>query len=145
MPGADGLGSRVGDAVRLLLDTHILVWWFESSGRLTPGQDQAIAGAKNGKSMLVSDISLWEVATLVNLGRLSLTLPLRDWLEKATAGPLVERLPITPAVAAQVAALPDSFHRDPADRVIVSTALTENAILLTADARIIESGLVRTL
>jgi PIN domain nuclease of toxin-antitoxin system len=74
-----------------------------------------------------------------------LTLPLRDWLERATAGPLVERVDLTPAVAAEVAALPDSFHRDPADRILVATARVHGATLLTCDRRIIDSGVVPTL
>jgi PIN domain nuclease of toxin-antitoxin system len=89
----------------------------------------------------VSDITLWEVATLYNLGRIELDLPLRDWLERATAPPLVRRLAITPAVAAEVAALPDTFHRDPADRIIVATARVTGATILTRDDRMRDSGL----
>lgn len=93
----------------------------------------------------VSDISLWEIATLVNLQRIRLRLPLRDWLESAVAPPLVRRVSISPGVAAEVAALPDSFHRDPADRIIVASARSVGATLLTQDLRIIASGLVATL
>lgn len=93
----------------------------------------------------MSDISLWEIATLVELRRIRLRLPLRDWLEAATAPPLVRRISISPAVAAEVAALPDSFHRDPADRIIVASTLVSGATLLTQDGRIIGSGLVDTL
>jgi PIN domain nuclease of toxin-antitoxin system len=92
----------------------------------------------------VSDITLWEVATLVNKGRIRLRLPVRDWLEAASAPPLVRRLSISPAVAAEVAALPETFHRDPADRIIVASARTAGATLLTQDRRIIESELVPT-
>lgn len=131
--------------MRFLLDTHILIWWLEDRGRLSSSQAHAVGEARGGLSLLVSDISLWEIATLTNLGRLHLSVPLRDWLERATAAPLVQRMGVTPAVAAQVAALPKTFHRDPADRIIVSTSLTENATLLTADERIIASGLVPVL
>jgi PIN domain nuclease of toxin-antitoxin system len=92
----------------------------------------------------VSDITLWEIATLVELKRLRLGRPLRDWLERAVAPPLVRRVGISPAVAAEVAALPDTFHRDPADRIIVASARTVGAKLLTQDRRIIDSGLVPT-
>jgi PIN domain nuclease of toxin-antitoxin system len=70
---------------------------------------------------------------------------LREWLEAAVAPPLVRRVSISPAVAAEVAILPDSFHRDPADRIIVASARTSGATLLTQDRRIIEAGLVETL
>jgi PIN domain nuclease of toxin-antitoxin system len=56
----------------------------------------------------------------------------------------VRRCGISPAVAAEVAALPDSFHRDPADRILVATARIQGATLLTQDERIIKSGLVAT-
>ena len=94
--------------------------------------------------MLVSDISLWEVATLHELGRIRLHRPLRDWLEHLVAMVQVERIGISPAVAAEVAGLPSTCHRDPADRIIVASARVHGARLLTQDARIIASRLVPT-
>ena len=95
--------------------------------------------------VLVSDISLWEVATLASLGRIELTIPLRQWLESAAAPPLVQRCAISPAVAAEVAALPKTFHRDPADRILVATARVHGATLLTRDRRIVDADIVDTL
>jgi PIN domain nuclease of toxin-antitoxin system len=66
-------------------------------------------------------------------------------LEAATAPPLVRRVSISPAVAAEVTELPATFHRDPADRIIVATARTAGAAVATMDVRIIESGLVETI
>lgn len=128
--------------MKLLLDTHILLHWFAGGGRLTGRQLELLAAASGDEPLLLADISLWEIATLVNLGRVELKLPLRDWLEQATAPPLVRRIAISPAIAADVAALPDSFHRDPADRLIVSTARVLGATLMTNDRRIIDSRLV---
>ena len=90
-------------------------------------------------------MSLWEIATLYSLKRIALDLPIRDWFERAVATPRVQRISITPAIAAEVAALPDSFHRDPGDRVIVATARVLGATLLTQDRKIIDAELVRTL
>ena len=125
-----------------LLDTHVLVWWLDDRRRLSAAQRDVVASADAGAPLLVSDISLWEVATLHSLGRIRLTIPLREWLEKATAPPLVRRQGISPAIAETVAALPDSFHRDPADRILVATARVLGATLLTQDRRIIDAGLV---
>lgn len=128
-----------------LLDTHILLWWHGDRVRLSPEQRDIVEAADGEAPLWVSDISLWEVATLYGLGRIRLKLPLREWLEKAVAPPLVRRHGISPPVAAELAALPDSFHRDPADRILVATARVLGATLLTRDRRIVEAGLVDTL
>ena len=128
--------------MKALLDTHILVHWISGSVPLSDGHRAVIQSAGGDNPLWVSDITLWEIATLESLGRIELDLPLRDWLERATAPPLVRRAHITPAVAAEVAALPDSFHRDPGDRIIVATARVVGATLLTQDDRIRKSGLV---
>ncbi len=131
--------------MRLLLDTHVLLWWLNDSGRLSSGQREALDRASEKSPLLVSDISLWEVAMLHSLGRIGLALPLRDWLSKAVAPPRVRTQGISPAIATEVAALPDSFHRDPADRIIVATARVLGATLLTQDRRIVDAALVETL
>ena len=131
--------------MKALLDTHILLWWHGDRDRLSREQQDVIAGAGADSPLEVSDISLWEVAMLYSLGRVRLTIPLREWLDKAVAAPLVRRHGISPAVAAELASLPDSFHRDPADRILVATARVLGATLLTRDRRIAEAGLVDTL
>ena len=131
--------------MRYLLDTHILIWWIQENPRLTVEQKAAIDGARKGQPLFVSNITLWEISTLVSLHRLKIGMPLRDWLQAATAAPLVERCPSTPTIAAKLAEIPDSFHRDPADRILVATAQVMKATLLTADKKIIASQLVDTL
>jgi PIN domain nuclease of toxin-antitoxin system len=131
--------------MRALLDTHVLIWWLNDPGRLSPAQRGVVTAASRQSPLLVSDISLWEVATLHSLDRIALTMPLREWLDKAAAPPLVRRQSISPAIAARLAALPDSFHRDPADRVLVATALVLGATLLTQDRGILDAALVDTL
>jgi len=92
--------------------------------------------------LLIANISLWEIVHLHSLGRIALNLPLREWLEAATAPLLVQRIGLSPAIAAGVAGLPATFHRDPADRIIVTTAQILGATLLTHDFRIIDAKLV---
>lgn len=112
---------------------------------MNAAQKKALAGASPDRPLLISDITLWEIATLVELGRIRLAIGLREWLQQAVAPPLVQRCAISPEVAAEVAQLPATFHRDPADRIIVCTARLERATLMTADRRIIESQLVKTI
>ena len=128
-----------------LLDTHVLIWWLNDRTRLSQRQRDVVEAATGDAPVHVSDISLWEVAMLQSLGRIRLALPLREWLDKAVAPPLVRRQGISPAVAAEVASLPDSFHRDPADRILVATARVLGATLLTQDRRILDASLAPTL
>jgi len=130
--------------VILLLDTHILLYWFSGSSDLTALEQRAIEEASEENPLLLSGISLWEIATLFNLGRISLVLPPREWLERAAAPPLVRLVGISAAIAAAVAALPETFPRDPADRIIVASAQITGATLMTRDRRIIEAGIVAT-
>ena len=128
-----------------VLDTHVLIHWLQDGRRLTRAQRRVIGRASEDMPLWVSDISLWEIATLHVARRIALRLPLREWLDRATAPPLVRRCGISPAVAAEVASLPRAFPRDPADRIIVATARVLGATLLTSDGAIVESDLVPTL
>ena len=131
--------------MKALLDTHILLWWFEDDGKLSRAERRVLQRASDANPLLVSDISLWEIATLVDLGRVRLRLPVRQWLDEATAPPLVERVPISPAIAAETTTLPAHFHRDPGDRIIVASARVKGATLLTHDERIITARVVPVL
>jgi PIN domain nuclease of toxin-antitoxin system len=125
-----------------VLDTHAWVSWMIGTPNLASSAREALDALPPDNRPYVSAISLWEVAMLVELGRLSLSLPLTDWLAKAAHPRTVRLVPITPAIAAGTAALPASFHRDPADRLIVATCLELDAPLLTHDRLIMRSRLV---
>jgi PIN domain nuclease of toxin-antitoxin system len=128
--------------MKYLLDTHVLLWWFDDGGRLSAGQKRILSRVDPEHPLHLSDISLWEIATLHERKRVSFTIPLREWLDRATAAPLVQRHGISPAVAAEMQSLPPAFPRDPADRIIVSTARVIGATLLTCDRAIIRCGAV---
>jgi PIN domain nuclease of toxin-antitoxin system len=130
--------------VKALLDTHVLLHWLEHGKRLSRQQKRIIDRCGPQNPLLVASITLWEIATLYELGRIRLRLPLRDWLEAAAAPPLVECVSISPAIAAEVAVLPPTFHRDPVDRILVATARVLGATLLTQDERIVRAGIVTT-
>lgn len=131
--------------MRVLLDTHILLYWIADPDRLSPAQSHAVAAISPKNPAIVADISLWEIAMLATSGRIQLNVPIRDWLSKATAPPLVQIAEISPNVAATVGNLADWDHQDPADRLIISTAQVFGAVLLTNDTIIRDSGLVEVL
>jgi PIN domain nuclease of toxin-antitoxin system len=125
-----------------VLDTHAWVWWVDRD-RLGKATIDALDNLPSERRPLVSDISLWEVATLVERGRLSFTVPFAEWLAAAAHPRSVTIVPISVTIAAEVAMLPASFHRDPADRVIVASCRVLGASLVTKDRLITRSRLVR--
>ena len=112
------------------------------SSDLSAAERATLDGLRADERPFVSAISLWEVAMLVDLKRLSLDLPLGDWLTLAAHPRTVKVVPITPAIAAGTALLPSAFHRDPADRIIVSTCRELEVPLATHDRLILQSRLV---
>lgn len=90
-------------------DTHVLVWWTSEPTRLTARIAEVLATVSAESPLFVPDICLWEIATLVSLGRLRPSIPLRDWLARATALPLVQIVANSPEIAAEVAPLPETF------------------------------------
>jgi PIN domain nuclease of toxin-antitoxin system len=126
----------------LLLDTHAWVWWVTRPERLSRRQRTAIDRARRAarEPILVSIISCWEVALLAQRGKLRFSIAPDAWLEQATSLPGVEVAPLTLAtisIAVRLAGL-----RDPADQLVVATALERGARLVTSDTRIAEAGAV---
>jgi PIN domain nuclease of toxin-antitoxin system len=131
----------------IVLDTHVLVWWANGSlDKLSIAAKNSLAKAeKIDGAIVVSAISAWEIAVLVNKGRLTLAMDVEDWLGHAAALPGVRFLPVDRHIAVQSVRLPEPFHQDPADRIIVSTARGLNLPLVTVDQEIRAYGQVRTI
>ena len=127
---------------RPVLDTHAWVAWMLGTSDLTRAERDALDRLRPDERPYLSAISLWEVAMLVDLGRLSLDLRLSEWLSSAAHPRTVHVVPITAAIAAGTASLPPGFHRDPADRLIVATCFELDVPLLTHDRLIMRSRLV---
>lgn len=128
----------------IVLDTHIWVWWVHGDRQLTAEHQTHIEGnAETGLG--VSVISCWEIAKLVEYGRLVLPCPTGEWLEQALAYPNVVLLELTPRIVVESTELPGEFHHDPADQIIVATARVHSCSVLTADERIQSYRHVRTL
>ena len=121
---------------RPLLDTHAWIWWISGDSRLTLREREALDNLLPSERPVLAEISLWEVAMLVERDRLELDMDLESWLAVASAPATVELARLTPAVAAEVARLPEKFHRDPADRLIVATARVMKLRVLTRDKKI---------
>ena len=112
--------------MKILLDTHLILWWLANSPSLSEQARRLISAPEN--TVFVSAVSLWEIWLKESLGKLRLP---PDFEEKLAADSF-ESLPLTAAQARQVALLP-WHHRDPFDRMLVAQARVEDLILLTAD------------
>jgi PIN domain nuclease of toxin-antitoxin system len=119
----------------IVLDTHVWVWWVHGAAQL-PQDFQAYIQAHEPSGLGISAISCWEVAKLVELGRLVLPCPVGQWLQQALGYPGMQLLALSPEVAVESTRLPSTFHRDPADQIIVATARVFNCPLVTMDQQI---------
>ena len=128
----------------IVLDTHIWIWWVSGVSDLSEEQRSAMERAEE-EGIGVSAISCWEVAKLVELGRLTLDRGVGEWLDLALTYPGVQLLDLTPRIAVLSTTLPGKIHRDPADQIIVATALECNCALVTSDAKIIAYEYVDTI
>ena len=118
----------------LLIDTHYWLWTESGEADLVPQPLRlAIQEASGGNALLLSAISVWEVALLEAKGRIQLSAPIVDWVGLALATPGLSLVPLTPDIAIESNRLPGSFHGDPADRIIIATARQQGARLLTRD------------
>lgn len=124
----------------IVLDTHVLVWALVDDPRLGAQARAAIDEAAGQGGVLVCAITPWEIAMLVQKGRLTLGRDVGEWLEAALALPSLRLAPLEPAVAVDSVRLPGTQHPDPADRMIIATARHLGVPLLTADRAILDYG-----
>jgi PIN domain nuclease of toxin-antitoxin system len=130
----------VGLALVIVLDTHAWVWWMSKPNKLGKKAARAIEKAER---VGVPAISVWEVAIKAQTGKLKFDRPYDVWIDEALVEDArVELLALLPRISVDAVRL-SWKHDDPADRFIVATARAHDALLVTADDRIRESGLVR--
>lgn len=130
----------------IVLDTHALLWWINGDSQLSPAALEAIElelQADDGE-ILISAISAWEIALLVEKGRLTLSMATDDWLDTVEEIEGVRFVAVDTATAVESTRLPGEFHKDPADRMIVALARHFNSDLITADDKITTYRHVRT-
>ncbi|MGJ4745957.1 type II toxin-antitoxin system VapC family toxin [Leptospira sp. SA-E8] len=115
----------------ILLDTHIWIWWVSGSDQLKPTERYLLD--RLSEPPAIAAVSLWELSLLFQLERISLNLPIFEWLDLATRPSLVQIIDCSPDIAKELIKLPASMHRDPADRLILATAKANDLELITRD------------
>lgn len=131
----------------IVLDTHALIWWVSGNARLSDPAREAIEAerASEAGQLLVSAITAWEIAMLVERGRLVLTMDVDDWLDTVASIEGVHFVSVNNAVAVQSVRLPGDFHSDPADRMITALARHHAVPVVTADRKIRDYQHVKTI
>jgi len=124
----------------ILLDTHIAIWLAAEPNRLSKRAKEAIRAARVEGGLAIASITLMELAWLAENGRVETKLSVESFVRLCASKMTV--LPITPEIAARAVSLPDSYPKDPQDRLIGATALVEGIDLVTHDRLIKKSGAV---
>jgi PIN domain nuclease of toxin-antitoxin system len=122
---------------RLLLDTHVALWLDSGDARLATATRALIDGSwRTGGTIYLSAVTAWEIALLVDAGHIELDLPAEAWVERFLDRPGIEPMPLGCRAACRAYQLHHLEHRDPADRLLIATAIELSCPLVTYDERI---------
>jgi PIN domain nuclease of toxin-antitoxin system len=129
----------------ILLDTHIWLWLLHNPSQLSNQAQAAINLEESQNGLLVSAISVWEIAVKCSIGKLNLPLPINEWyaLAQTHSGIIIE--PLNPLDAIASTQLLGTFHKDPADRILVAIANRYGIPLVTCDTNILNYPHVSTI
>lgn len=122
--------------MKYLLDTHTWIWWNMHPQKLSGRVRTLLSTPARFEELLLSAISPWEFAKLLEKRRLIISCDPEEWVRQALEMPKLRLVPLSPTLAYRATTLPSPFHDDPADQIIVATAREENATVITSDARI---------
>lgn len=120
----------------IVLDTHALLWWVDGSPELSQAARRQIDSLMDTGAIHVSSISCWEIGTLVAKGRLELTIAAEEWVARCESLPFLTFVPVDNSIALASTTLSGRPPADPADRIIIATALSRKAKIVTKDRAI---------
>ncbi|MGD2015719.1 MAG: type II toxin-antitoxin system VapC family toxin [Desulfobacterales bacterium] len=129
----------------IVLDTHIWIWFISKPEILSERAKKAVFAAVKQKSVLISSISAWEVSLLVKNKRLTLSLDVADWIAKSEGLPFIRFIEISNSIAVKSVNLPQPLHPDPADRIIIATALSAGVPVVTKDKKLLDYPHIKTI
>ena len=129
----------------IVLDTHVWVWFTSNPELLSKAAKKAINVSMEQKAIFISSISAWEGALLAAKKRLKLTLEVPEWIAKSERLPFFHFLPVDNSVAVKSVNLPQPLHSDPADRIIIATAIAIAAPVVTKDEKLLNYPHVKTI
>ena len=130
--------------MKYILDTHVWIWLVEASDRMSRRTADVLMNEAH-TPLGISAISPWEVAKKLTLGKLSFSMPGREWILRSAGNAGIAIVPLTPEISWEANNLPHGFHNDPADQLIVASARVLDLTLVTCDRRVLEYRHVKTL
>jgi PIN domain nuclease of toxin-antitoxin system len=135
----------MGSRAMIVLDTHVLVWWIAGDATLSKKAKAAIDKEMAGGDIIISSITAWEIAMLVERDKLFLSMDVGSWLATVAEIEAIRFFPVDVEIAMKSVDLPGEFHKDPADRMIVATARKLAIPLVTKDEKIRAYAHVKTI
>src|SRR6266568_1059725 len=140
--GPDHSFGRLGEQV-ILLDTHVLIWMSSEPKRLSKKAREAIREARQKTGIAAASITLWELAWLAENRRILVSGIVDSFVRETISRVIV--MPMSPEIVALAVRLPSDYPKDPADRLIASTAIVDGIPLVTADERVRQAKVVQTI
>ena len=131
--------------MKYMLDTHTWIWWHMNPQKLSQKVKRIVGNTDRYDEILLSAISPWEFSKLLEKKKIGISCDPEDWINSALDMSKFRLIPLSPVLAYRSTVLPQPFHSDPADQIIVATAREENATILTKDERILTYKNVRSL
>lgn len=135
----------MGGTKLITVDTHVIIWDALKPGKLSGHAKEAIAQANKEDGIIFCEISLWEIAMLVQKKRITIDTPYQEFIKLVLSSNKYQLQRITPKIAELSTQLPEDINKDPADRIIVATSIVCKGSLVTADSNLIQSHGVLTI
>lgn len=129
----------------IVIDTSALIRWICVPEKLSKKTRKIIESTIKKEQVVVSSISVWEISLLIKKGRVGFFIDSENWLKQTEDLPFIRFIPIDNQIAEKSVNLPGEFHKDPADRMIVATALINGAAIITSDKKILNYSHVQSI
>ena len=129
----------------IVLDTHAWIWFVNNPRQLSAPARKAVREAMSRKAIYISSISAWEVALLAASGRIQLTISVQDWIGRSEVLPFFTFVPVDNSIFLRSVFLPGPLHSDPADRIIIATAIMKGMPIVTKDEKIQKYSRVKSI
>jgi PIN domain nuclease of toxin-antitoxin system len=131
--------------MKIIADTHIAIWVMLAPEKLSRHAASTFTKAERRGSLMLADITLWEIAMLIKKKRIHIGIDTQLFLDEMLAAYNFSIIGINNAIAAQAVSLPMSINNDPADRIIAATSLIYGAVLITADENLRAAPMLTTI